>query len=280
MNVLSLFDGLAGARIALDKLNIPIDNYFSSEVNQPAINIGLKNYPDIIPLGDVRNVNAKELPKIDLLIGGSPCQDLSSAGSKDGLKGEKSGLFFQYIRLLEETSPKYFLLENVASMDKNSKEIISIHVGVNPIRLNSSHFSAQRRDRLYWTNIPLGELPPASTDVVRDIWEGDVPGYDVTAKHLAAWMRSYKWTIQNLDAKSKPLLASYAKQPPHSPYVAYPSTESGVRRLTELECERLQHIPEGYTEGVARSHRYQMIGNGFTISVIAWILSQMETPCQ
>ena len=135
MNILSLFDGISGARIALERLNIPITNYYASEIDKYAIKVSKENYPDIIHLGDIKDVKASDLPKIDLLIGGSPCQDLSNAQKGLGLKGEKSRLFYEYIRLYKELNPKYFLLENV----KNKwGDLMSEIIGVDFTRNTSS----------------------------------------------------------------------------------------------------------------------------------------------
>ena len=154
MNVLSLFDGISCGQIALERAGIKVDNYYASEIKDIAIKVTQLHYPNTIQLGDVRNIKAEDLPKIDLLIGGSPCQDFSNANrNKDGLEGEKSGLFYQYLRLLHELKPRYFLLENVA-MKKEERKRISDMLGVEPILINSNLVSAQNRKRLYWTNIP------------------------------------------------------------------------------------------------------------------------------
>ena len=174
MNVLSLFDGIAGARAALDRLGIEC-TYYASEIDKYAISIAQRNYPDICQLGDVKLINPFLLPEIDLLIGGSPCQDLSLAShSKSGLGGERSGLFFEYLRLLRYIKPKYFLLENVASMSKLSCWTISQYLGVEPIEIDSSLLSGQSRKRLYWTNI-LGVTQPADKNIyLKDIIECEV----------------------------------------------------------------------------------------------------------
>ena len=140
MNVLSLFDGISCGRVALERASIKVDNYFAAEIDKYAILISKKNYPDIIHIGDVRNIDCSKLPKIDLLIGGSPCQDLSIAkANRKGLDGERSGLFYEYVRILKEIKPKYFILENVASMPKESKEQISKELfGIEPIMINAS----------------------------------------------------------------------------------------------------------------------------------------------
>lgn len=153
MNVLSIFDGMSCGRIALERAGIKVDNYYASEIDKYAIQIAKKNYPDIIHIGDVTKVKANDLPKIDLLIGGSPCQGFSFAGKQLNFEDERSKLFFEFVRLLEECKPKYFLLENV-KMKKEYQDIISSYLGVEPIKINSSLVSAQNRERLYWTNIP------------------------------------------------------------------------------------------------------------------------------
>jgi len=169
INVLSLFDGLSCGNVALERAGIKVNNYYASEVDKWAIQIANKNYPDIIQLGDVLGVKGKDLPKIDLLIGGSPCQDLSFAGKGKGLiKGDRSSLFYQYVRLLKECKPKYFLLENVR-MKQEYQDIISDLLGVQPVKINSSLVSAQNRVRLYWTNIPNITQPEDKGILLKDI---------------------------------------------------------------------------------------------------------------
>ena len=154
MNVLSLFDGISCGQIALERAGIKVDNYYASEIKPIAIKVTQAHYPNTIQLGDVTKIEAKELPKIDLLIGGSPCQDFSCANlTRNGLEGEKSSLFYHYLRLLRELKPKYFLLENV-KMKKADEAKINELLGVEPIAINSKLLSAQNRPRLYWTNIP------------------------------------------------------------------------------------------------------------------------------
>ena len=155
MNVLSLFDGISCGRVALERAGITVDRYIAYEIDPIAIKISSSNYPDIEHMGDVTTADFKQYEGIDLLIGGSPCQSLSITMSKTRkhLDG-KSKLFFEYVRALEEAKPKYFLFENVASMNQESKEVISELLGCEPILINSDDFSAQSRPRLYWTNIP------------------------------------------------------------------------------------------------------------------------------
>ena len=153
MNVLSLFDGMSCGQIALDRLGIKVDNYFASEIDKHAIKITQKNYPNTIQIGSVTEVKGADLPKIDLLYGGSPCQSFSRSGDGSGFDG-KSKLFWEFVRVLKETNPKYFLLENVV-MKKEWQDVITEALGVNPIQICSSKFSAQKRQRLYWTNIKI-----------------------------------------------------------------------------------------------------------------------------
>jgi len=149
MNILSLFDGISGGQIALDRLGIKVDNYFASEIDKHAISVTQKNFPSTIQLGSVTEVKASDLPQIDLLIGGSPCQGFSFAGKQLNFNDPRSKLFFEYVRILKETKPKYFLLENV-KMKKEYQDIISEYLGVEHILLNSNLISAQNRKRLYW----------------------------------------------------------------------------------------------------------------------------------
>ena len=170
MNVLSLFDGMSCGRIALDRLGIPVDKYYASEIDKYATQVSEANYPDIIRLGDVCGVKAEDLEPIDLLIAGSPCQGFSFAGKQLAFDDPRSALFFEFVRLLKECKPKYFLLENVR-MKKEFLDIISEQVGCEPIFINSALVSAQNRQRFYWTNIPGIEQPEQRGIVLRDILE-------------------------------------------------------------------------------------------------------------
>jgi DNA-cytosine methyltransferase len=293
MNILSLFDGMSCGQIALNKLGIKYDNYFASEIDKYATQVTKNNYPNTIQLGDVSKVNGFELPKIDLMFGGSPCQNFTFAGKRQGMVTKdsiditslqqyldlkntgfefdgQSYLFWEYIRILNEVKPKYFLLENV-KMENKWKKLISSILNIEPILINSNLFSAQNRQRLYWTNIPIKELPTNKKTLI-DIIEVSVDKkYHLSSKHHLAFLKSYKWKHNTLNEKSKPLLASYYKQPPHCPYIICEESESGFRRLTPLECERLQTVPEQYTKGLSDTQRYRMLGNGWTVDVISHI---------
>lgn len=177
LRVLSLFDGISCGQVALERAGIPVEVYYASEIDKYAISVTQKNYPNTIQLGDVKTVKGADLPKIDLLMGGSPCQDLSiiKSTSRKSLNGEKSRLFWEFVRVLKETKPKYFLLENVAGMTEESKNIISEELGVKPVFIDSKYFSAQKRPRLYWTNLPVvTDNLVESPAVLGDILESDV----------------------------------------------------------------------------------------------------------
>ena len=168
--VLSTFDGMSCVRIALEQLGIPIKQYFASEIDKYPIQITQKNYPDTIQLGDVTKVFAKNLPPIDILVGGSPCQGFSFAGDQLAFDDPRSALFFEFVRLIKECKPKYFLLENVR-MKKEFLDVITEQLGVEPIFINSSLVSAQNRQRYYWTNIPNVQQPEDRGLVLKDILE-------------------------------------------------------------------------------------------------------------
>lgn len=282
ITVLSLFDGMSCGQIALNKLGIKYDRYYASEIDKFAIAVAKKNYPDTIHLGDVRGVRAEDLPKIDLLFGGSPCQSFSNAGKGEGFDGS-SGIFWEYVRVLKETTPKYFMLENV-KMKKEWQDIISEALGVEPIAINSSLVSGQNRPRLYWTNIPGIEQPLDRGIKLRDILEDDSivdKQHLMTPKAMAYMdgMRNGKprWEYHKnpLDGKAACIVASFYKLGGLG-VLDYRNLGKPCRRLTPLETERLQTVPDNYTESASRTQRYKMIGNGWTVDVIAHIFSYMK----
>lgn len=260
MNVLSLFDGMSCGRIALERAGVPVTNYFASEVDKYAIAVSKQNYPDIKHIGDVTQVRASDLPQIDLLIGGSPCQGFSFAGKQLNFDDPRSKLFFEFVRLLKETKPKYFLLENVR-MKKEFQDIISQHLGVEPIKINSSLVSAQNRVRLYWTNIPNVTQPDDKGIVLKDIIES---GHVDRDKSHCLDANYYKGGN----------LKSYFEK--HRRQLVFSDDGLTYRKLTPVECERLQTVPEGYTEGVSNTQRYKMLGNGWTVDVISHILKNIK----
>jgi len=417
MNVLSLFDGMSCGRIALDRLGIKVDNYYASEIDKYAMKVSEANYPDIIQVGDVTQLDTSTLPKIDLVMGGSPCQGFSVAGKGLAFDDPRSALFFEFVRCVEELKPKYFLLENV-NMKKEYLNIITKYMGVEGIKINSALVSAQNRQRWYWTNITGIEQPEQRGIVLRDILENDaeepmysniyggfgekkprehfdksvtiransgggsIPNvklkdfdknlarmttkegkaYCLTASYQAAvphnsLTRSQRSMIPcdkpnqinpskkangvqpymqdrvfHVDGKSHCLTKEFAARtnvgvfsenrikkfketlkdnpqpspngiiqlnnPSHSSGRVYspegksPTLMAGNsgggkepvkinddvywRKLTPVECERLQTVPDNYTNHVSNTQRYKMLGNGWTIEVITHILKNIE----
>jgi len=278
MNVLSLFDGISCGRVALERSGIKVDSYYASEIDKYAIQIAQKNYPDTIQLGDISNYESWDLPEIDMVIGGSPCQDLSVLKlNRQGLSGDKSGLFYKFVGCIERFRPQYFLLENNRSMPAEAKEEITSILGVHPIEINSALLSAQYRRRLYWTNIPGVEQPKDRKLRLNDIVQSEESktGYECSDKllnrtkgHLAVQMA--KKSIKQLTQKSNCLTTGQRITNKGATTIQYPNGRYYI--LTPLECERLQTLPDGYTYGISNTQRYKAIGNGWTVDVIAHIL--------
>jgi len=288
MNVLSLFDGMSCGQIALNKVGIEYDNYFASEIDKDAIQVTQKNYPNTKQLGSITELNGVELPKIDLLIGGSPCQSFSNAGRGLGFDG-KSKLFWEYVRILKEVQPKYFLLENV-KMKKEWQDIISEAIGVQPIEINSKFFVPQNRPRLFWTNIKVENIPTTFNHCLNDILEEASDEYYLTEKQKSILDLNYKWSeneiirhkagkhqqdnIYRYDGLMACLSASTHGAARHLTKTYLPNGE--IRRLTENEVEKLQGVPINYTDNVSSSKRYEMLGNGWTVDVIAHIFKYIK----
>ncbi len=407
MNVLSLFDGMSCGQIALDRLGIKVDNYFASEIDKYAIQVTKANFPDTKHLGSVVDVNAADLPKIDLLIGGSPCQSFSFAGKRKGMSTKcdqeiltlehylqlktdgfefegQSYLFWEYMRLLKECNPKYFLLENVM-MGQKWQRILSQTIGIDPIMINSSLLSAQNRKRLYWTNIgtntvnlfgieqPGIKQPKDKGILLKDVLESEVDEkYFLSDKIISFFIKNHKKMKEKgngfrfsptqgkskakcitskagrrmddnyikTDRKGKPKKDQNKASTlsvgghgcgnhsdmdllyiPHPVAITERRTEESkkirsqtkkdsrrgkeltprkddkmncltatfsdkehillqpnliIRRLTPMECERLQTVPDNYTNHVSDSQRYRMLGNGWTVSVIEYIFKHMK----
>ncbi len=300
INVLSLFDGISCGQIALERQGIEIENYFASEIDKYAMQITMANYPNTKQLGDVRNVTAENLPNIDLLIGGSPCQGFSFAGAGLNFEDERSKLFFEFVRLKNELKPKYFLLENV-KMKQEFQDIISEQLGVKPIMINSSLVSAQNRERLYWTNIPVIGQPIDKEILLKDIIED---GHVLKDKSQTILATLYKENAKSMIKRNKQglliLKNIYPKKGQNGNIYSIfgkcktlsagvgikgngigssnaPKIESinadGWRKLSPLECERLQTVPDGYTKYVSDTQRYKALGNGWTVDVISFIFS-------
>ena len=387
IKVLSLFDGISCAQVALKKLRYKVE-YYASEIDKYAIEVTQKRHPKTTQLGDVKELTIKNrwkiggVGKIDLLIGGSPCQDLSIAKrGRKGLKGKKSSLFYEYLRILKEVKPKYFILENVASMPKAAKEEITKQLGVEPIMLNASLVSAQLRRRLFWTNIKNIKLPKDKEIYLKDILEKGgytekAKSYALTATYSRACPRDYFLKssrqlifkkpvrigklgkggqgnrIYSVDGKSiclsatsggkgantglylingkKSIIAPNGKKmelngkPPfcfkeartkegkkyrseerkktgkditlrnkkYKKYIPRKDNKANclttglgvdgmvafkkyVRRLTPVECERLQSLPDNYTKGLSNTQRYKTLGNAFNVEVVKHILKNI-----
>ena len=280
LNVLSLFDGMSCGQIALERAGIKVNNYFASEIDKYAIQVAKHNYPNTQHIGDVTKVKGENLPQIDLLIGGSPCQGFSFAGKQLNFDDPRSKLFFEFVRLLKETKPKYFLLENVL-MKKEYQDVITQHLGVEPIFINSALVSAQNRKRLYWTNIPGIEQP-----IDKQIGWGKIREFGVAdnfyySKNGLDWLKRHgerkgkKLAIWAENDKCQMIEASHFKNYSSQRFFGI-EDEKGLRYITPIECERAQTVPDNYTECVSNTQRYKMLGNGWTVDVIAHILGGLS----
>ena len=347
MKILSLFDGISCARVALERAGIEVESYYASEIDEYAMQVSKKNWPDIKQLGSVTGLDFDNSTKrnkiglplqdygiatdIDLLIGGFFCQDfLIVKKNRKGLDGERSGLFWEYVRILKEVKPKYFILENVASMSKEAKAIITEALGVEPIMINASLVSAQNRKRLFWTNIPNVTQPEDKGIFLKDILESGeadrLKSYCIDANyHKGSNWRQYKekgrrqlvigsqrigdigsnaqaHRVYSPEGKSVALSALGGGQGAKTGLYAVALRNRGegkkpeiggdkanamttvqtdsmvmentqIRKLTPIECERLQGLPDNYTEGVSNTQRYKALGNAFNVDVVAHILS-------
>lgn len=305
MKVLSLFDGISCGMVALERADIPVERYVAYEIDKYAVQISKKNYPNIEHCGNVLDGDFAQYKDFDLLIGGSPCQDLSIANSKGkGLAGQHSNLFWQYLRALEQAKPKYFLFENVASMKKADRQTITDMLKVEPIMINSALVSAQSRKRCYWTNIPNVQQPTDKGIVLKDILiaEDDINYKNEMSKikplyNYLLTSRYKKITalspirigkigkggqgrrIYSVYGKSVTLSGNGGGQGANTGLykIDLPDGDYVVRKLTPVEAERLQTLPDNYTlcDGVSNRQRYKCIGNGWTVDVIAHILSNI-----
>lgn len=337
LTVWSLFDGMSCGRIALDRAGIPVREYVASEIDAYAIQISAKNYPDIRHVGDVQAFNPSDYQQPDLLLAGSPCQGFSFAGKRLNFDDPRSKLFWEFVRVLRSAAPRYFLLENV-KMKKESMDVITSELGVEPIEINSSLVSAQNRKRLYWTNIP-NVYPPEDRGIkLKDILEpepvdqryyaglklqegyrgGDQLNpnyrsqqntiYDPEGKSATfcagthGYCMGYVPVPRQVESKDGLVLAGHADnikghdciKRVYSPEGKAPTlttmqgghrepkvtSDVTWRKLTPNECEALQTVPNGYTQGVSNTQRYKMLGNGWTVDVIAHIFSSLKTTLQ
>jgi DNA (cytosine-5)-methyltransferase 3A len=319
LNVLSLFDGISCGMLALQQTGIKVDKYYASEIDKYTIQVSKKNFPEIIQLGDINNWKNWKLPKIDLIIGGSPCTNLSNAGDRTGLEGDASSLFYKFVDIVKYYNPEYFLLENV-KMKKKWRDIITKELGVEPILINSALVSAQNRERLYWMNFKV-EQPEDKNILLKDIVFDDVfpvvlhnlyGGFKENSvrvfenksptirtskggghipslvrqslihseKALEYMNRQVKdgrnhWDFGHFsdvrNPKSATIVANFFKGVPYNVFKDWDC----IRKFHPIECERLQTLPDNYTEGVSDTQRYKMIGNGWTVDIVAHILSYL-----
>jgi len=306
MKVLSLFDGMSCGQIALQRLGIDVEKYVASEIDKYAISVAKKNFPNMIHVGDVRDVKVTE--HFDLIMFGSPCQGFSFAGNNLNFDDPRSKLFFEAVRILEEAkaiNPNVkFLMENVR-MKKDSEQVITDLLGVEPIAINSRIFSAQSRYRLYWTNLEVGEIPKDKGIVLKDILEddyitdrdkshcidanyfkgGNLKSYFEKHRRQLVFSKDGLCHVGDADLKGHDAIKRVYHSEGKSPTV---TTMGGGhrepkvfeepkawRKLTPLECERLQTVPDNYTNHVSNTQRYKMIGNGWTIDTICHLLGSL-----
>ena len=307
MKVLSLFDGMSCGQIALQRLGIEVEKYVASEIDKYAISVAKKNFPNMIHVGDVRDVKVTE--HFDLIMFGSPCQGFSFAGNNLNFDDPRSKLFFEAVRILEEAkaiNPNVkFLMENVR-MKKDSEQVITDLLGVEPIAINSRIFSAQSRYRLYWTNLEVGEIPQDKGIVLKDILEddyitdrdkahcidanyfkgGNLKSYFEKHRRQLVFSKDGLCHVGDADLKGHDAIKRVYHTDGKSPTITtmggghrepkvFKEPEAW-RKLTPLECERLQTVPDNYTNHVSNTQRYKMIGNGWTIDTICHVLSSLS----
>lgn len=291
LRVLSLFDGISCGRVALERAGIPVEVYYASEIDKYAIQVTQKNYPNTIQLGDINNIDFTQfIGKIDLIMGGSPCQDLSIAGKRKGLKGERSGLFYKFVEAIEVIKPKYFLLENNYNMPEEAKEEITRLLRVSPVLIDSAFFSAQRRKRLYWSNLNIDmpyvdkmltvehilENTQELENLINEVkFNNTKEEYKPTTVRIGTIGKGGQGErVYSIKAKSTNLTAYGGGRGAKTGLYLIDET---VRKLTPLEAERLQTLPDNYTNiGISNAQRYKAIGNGWTVDVIAHILKGIK----
>lgn len=276
--VLSLFDGISCGQIALQRAGIKVNEYYASEIDKEAISIAKNNFVNTKHIGSVTDVFAKDLPKIKLIMGGSPCQGFSSSGKGLNFEDPRSKLFFEFVRLIKECEPEYFLLENV-KMKKEYQDIITEHLGVEPIEINSNLVSAQNRKRIYWTNIPNVTQPKDKRIFLKDIVEDDY--INSAAKRTRPLANEGKRKSLCLEVhgieKSMCLvtvnLNNLLSPLPRGKYIDVGLNDYPNRVMNVSEMEKLQTVPVGYVGSISQNKAAKVLGNGWTVDVIAHILS-------
>ena len=298
MNALSFFDGMSCGQLALQRNGVIPENYYACEIDKYAIQVTQKNFPNTIQLGDVTKISGHDFDKIDLFLGGSPCQGFSFAGKQLNFEDPRSKLFFEYVRVLGELRIKNpnikFLLENV-KMKKEYQNVISELLGVVPIEINSNLESAQNRKRIYWSNINFEkhkEKKIMLIDILEDLPDCPV-GISVRNKSNCLrvggrnspfgskqiWDSPFQRVCKKGKVKPGIQKASCLTGGAHSggnhSDMDIIHSELFTRRYSPIECERLQTVPDNYTDCVSNSQRYKMLGNGWTVDVISHILKSL-----
>ena len=307
MKVLSLFDGISCGMVALERAGIPVERYVAYEIDENAIKVSMHNYPQIEHCGDVTKADFTQYKGFDLLIGGSPCTywSIAKAGRETTPDGIGVKLFMEYVRALRESGCKYFFYENNNSIHQNIKDFISEQLGVQPIMINSALVSAQQRKRCYWTNIPGVCQPKDKGILLKDILESGVAWQDKNYCMSAGYNGAIFWNtlqrnqrsmiaepvrigqygnggqgqrIYSVRGKSVTLSANGGGQGAKTGLykIDLPDGDYIIRKLTPVEAERLQTLPDNYTEGISKTQRYKCIGNGWTVDVIAHILKGLK----
>ena len=282
MKVLSLCDGMSVTHIALDKIGIPVEEYYAAEIKPIAIKVTKDNYPDTIHIGDVNKISYKggvlytengnyNVGHIDLMVFGSPCQSFSRCMKTDmrvGLEDKtRSGLFFECYRILQEVQPTWWLLENVASMKAEDRDYLSECMGVEPIRINSKLVCAALRDRYYWTNIPGITEPEDKGITLQSILTSGYTDREKARTLLVSDSRPFRDKQKMLHRYKKFTTIVYEKK----------WDVNSIRYLNQTELERCQTVPEGYTKCLTRNEAADVLGDAFTVDVIAHIFSFINT---
>lgn len=305
MKVLSLFDGISCGMVALERAGIPVENYDAFEIDEYAVKVSKNNYPNIVRHGDVFKGDFTQFKGYDLLLGGSPCTYWSTVKKNREITpdGEGGKLFMQYVRALKESECKYFLYENNDSIHKNIKAFISEQLGVEPIMINSALVSGQTRPRCYWTNIPNVTQPEDKGIMCKDILEkrGAANDEPIILNNWNGKSRTIKASYMNTSiangTRSDGFGTTMVVESPENrrdreivyhvenKSITYkgkhytidlPNGNYLIRKLTPVETERLQTLPDNYTAGLSNTRRYKCIGNGWTVDVISHILKNLK----
>lgn len=275
MNVFSAFNGIGCGFVALERAGIKVNKYYSAEIDQRAIKVNDKNWPRTIQFGDITKIRGEHLMSpIDLLMGGSPCQSLSALGNDKGLSG-KSKLFYEFVRIKEEINPKFFFIENVIPKRTIWRDEMSKILGVDAIEVNSNIFIPQSRPRLYWCNWDVKNLRPTNTETLQtlqtllEFWPEEK--YNMSVSWLNWWHKNkdfqLKKSYSSLDRIEALCLTARMYASWNGNFVSRPKT-GVIRRLTPIECERLQGLPDNYTDSINEPSRYKALGNGWQVDTI------------